>query len=58
MITRYIVGLDAGGELVVVRQNLEATSAEAFRDKGKHVRLEWRPEHEFEIGGDTEERNE
>jgi putative spermidine/putrescine transport system ATP-binding protein len=58
MITRYIVGLDAGGELVVVRQNLETTSAEALRDKGKHVRLEWRPEHEFEIGGDTEERTE
>ena len=58
MITRYIVGLDAGGELVVVRQNLEATSAEALRDKGKHVRLEWRPEHEFEIGGETEEHTE
>jgi putative spermidine/putrescine transport system ATP-binding protein len=59
MITRYIVGLDAGGELVVVRQNLETTSAEALRDQGKNVRLEWRPEHEFEIeGGDMEGRTE
>ena len=58
MVTRYIVGLDAGGELVVIRQNLETTSAEALRDKGKQVRLEWRPEHEFEIGGDTEGRTE
>jgi putative spermidine/putrescine transport system ATP-binding protein len=30
MITRYIVDLDAGGELVVVRQNLETSSQEAF----------------------------
>jgi putative spermidine/putrescine transport system ATP-binding protein len=60
MVTRYIVELDAGGRLVVVRQNLETTSAEALEDRGKHVRLEWRPEHEFEIedGGETEERTE
>jgi putative spermidine/putrescine transport system ATP-binding protein len=60
MVTRYIVGLDAGGQLVVVRQNLETTSAEALENRGKHVRLEWRPEHEFEIeeGGETEEPRE
>jgi hypothetical protein len=59
MVTRYIVELDAGDELVVVRQNLETTSAEALRERGKHVRLEWRPEHAFEIvGGEMEERNE
>jgi putative spermidine/putrescine transport system ATP-binding protein len=58
MVTRYIVELDAGEELVVVRQNLETTSAEALRERGRHVRLEWRPEHAFEIeGGETEERN-
>jgi putative spermidine/putrescine transport system ATP-binding protein len=59
MVTRYIVELDAGDELVVVRQNLETTSAEALREQGRHVQLEWRPEHAFEIvGGETEERNE
>jgi putative spermidine/putrescine transport system ATP-binding protein len=47
--TRYIVRLDAGGELVVLRQNLESSSAEALEQKGKHVRLTWRPEHEFPI---------
>jgi putative spermidine/putrescine transport system ATP-binding protein len=58
MVTRYIVGLDAGGELVVVRQNLETTSAEALQERGKHIRLEWRPEHAFEIdGGEKEEMN-
>jgi putative spermidine/putrescine transport system ATP-binding protein len=47
--TRYIVRLDAGGELVVLRQNLESSSAEALEQKGKRVRLSWRPEHEFPI---------
>ena len=27
MVTRYLVDLDAGGELQVVRQNLETTSS-------------------------------
>jgi putative spermidine/putrescine transport system ATP-binding protein len=59
MVTRYIVDLEAGGQLVVVRQNLETTSAEALEDQGKQVRLEWRPEHAFEIpGGGTEETKE
>jgi putative spermidine/putrescine transport system ATP-binding protein len=49
MFTRYIVELDAGGELTVVRQNLETSSQEALESKGRRVRLEWRPEHTYEI---------
>jgi putative spermidine/putrescine transport system ATP-binding protein len=49
MVTRYIVDLDSGGELVVVRQNLETSSQQALEDRGKRVRLEWRPEHTYEI---------
>ena len=49
MFTRYVVELDSGGELTVVRQNLETSSQEALESKGKRVRLEWRPEHTFEI---------
>jgi len=49
MVTRYVVSLDAGGELVVVRQNLETTSQEALAEQGKRVRLSWRPEHTYEI---------
>jgi putative spermidine/putrescine transport system ATP-binding protein len=49
MFTRYIVELDSGGELTVVRQNLETSSNEALESRGKRVRLEWRPEHTFEI---------
>jgi putative spermidine/putrescine transport system ATP-binding protein len=49
MFTRYVVELDSGGELTVVEQNLETSSQEALESRGKRVRLEWRPEHTFEI---------
>ncbi len=40
MVTRYVVELDSGGELVVVRQNLETSSQEALEARGRRVRLE------------------
>jgi putative spermidine/putrescine transport system ATP-binding protein len=49
MVTRYLVALDRGGELTVVRQNLETTSEDVLEEKGRRVRLEWRPEHTFTI---------
>jgi putative spermidine/putrescine transport system ATP-binding protein len=49
MFTRYVVELDSGGDLTVVRQNLETSSQEALESRGRRVRLEWRPEHTFEI---------
>ena len=54
MVTRFVVDLDAGGQLVVVRQNLETSSQEALAEQGKRVRLSWRPEHTSVIGGDKE----
>jgi putative spermidine/putrescine transport system ATP-binding protein len=45
MITRYLVALDAGGELQVVRQNLETSSAQALEQVGRKVVVGWRPEH-------------
>jgi putative spermidine/putrescine transport system ATP-binding protein len=49
MFTRYTVELDSGGELTVVRQNLESSSHDALESTGRRVRLEWRPEHTYEI---------
>jgi putative spermidine/putrescine transport system ATP-binding protein len=49
MFTRFVVELDSGGELSVVKQNLETSSQQALESKGRRVRLEWRPEHTFEI---------
>jgi putative spermidine/putrescine transport system ATP-binding protein len=48
-VTRYVVALDGGGELVALRQNLETSSAEALEQRGRRVRLTWRPEHTFAI---------
>jgi putative spermidine/putrescine transport system ATP-binding protein len=45
MITRYLIALDAGGELQVVRQNLETSSAQALEQAGREVVVGWRPEH-------------
>jgi putative spermidine/putrescine transport system ATP-binding protein len=57
MVTRYVVDLEGGGALTVVRQNLETTSADIVEARGRSVRLEWRPEHTYEIdpGGETED---
>ena len=49
MVTRYLVELDAGGELQVVRQNLETSSADALEQKGRRVRIGWREEHTFAV---------
>jgi putative spermidine/putrescine transport system ATP-binding protein len=56
MVTRYVVDLDAGGELMVVRQNLETSSQDVLEARGKQVRLEWRPEQAYAIEqrGETE----
>jgi putative spermidine/putrescine transport system ATP-binding protein len=58
MFTRYIVELDSGGELTVVRQNLETSSAEALESRGRRVRLRWRPDHMFEITPPKEDLHE
>ena len=49
MVTRFHVELDRGGELQVVMQNLETSSSEVQQRRGRRVRLEWRPEHVFDI---------
>ena len=58
MITRYIVDLDAGGELQVVRQNLETSSAEAQEQRGRKVKVGWRPEHTVAVIEQGRERGE
>jgi putative spermidine/putrescine transport system ATP-binding protein len=43
--TRFVVRLDAGGELVVTQQNLATSSMEALAAKGRPVRLVWDRQH-------------
>jgi putative spermidine/putrescine transport system ATP-binding protein len=54
-LTRYVVALDAGGELQVVRQNLDTSSADALEDRGREVTVAWREEHTSVIAGHEEE---
>ena len=49
MVTRFVVELDRGGELQVVRQNLEMSSQEALEQKGRRVRVGWAGEHAYAI---------
>jgi putative spermidine/putrescine transport system ATP-binding protein len=56
MITRYLVALDAGGQLQVVRQNLETSSAQALELSGREVVVGWRPEQTIAVSSATEQR--
>ncbi len=48
-VTRYIVELDAGGELSVLHQNLETSHSDVAAAHGQRVRLAWSPDAMFEI---------
>jgi putative spermidine/putrescine transport system ATP-binding protein len=52
-VTRYIVELDAGGVLTVVKQNVGDTEEQ----RGQPVQLAWRPEHTFTIQSSTSEED-
>lgn len=57
MITRYVVELDDGGELAVVRQNFESAE-EVLQARGRRVRLAWRPDQTVTVrqaGGEPKE---
>ncbi|MGZ5324752.1 MAG: ABC transporter ATP-binding protein [Solirubrobacterales bacterium] len=56
MITRYVVALDDGGELQVVRQNLETSSAEAQEQSGRKVKIGWRREHTVAVQGEEDQK--
>jgi putative spermidine/putrescine transport system ATP-binding protein len=48
-VTRFVVDLDAGGALTVVRQNLEGSRSDADEERGRPVLLAWRREHTYVI---------
>jgi putative spermidine/putrescine transport system ATP-binding protein len=51
MVTRYRVALDGGGELQLVRQNMESASQDAVSAQGREVMVGWRPEHTVAVRG-------
>jgi putative spermidine/putrescine transport system ATP-binding protein len=52
--TRYIVSLDAGGQLVVTQQNLQTSSMEVLAAQGKAVRLTWKRQHVLSLAESQE----
>jgi putative spermidine/putrescine transport system ATP-binding protein len=54
MVTRYLVDLEAGGELQVVRQNLETTSAEVQEQRGRKIKIGWRSDQTVAVKGEEE----
>lgn len=52
MVTRYVVKLDQGGQLLVVQPNRERPSDETEL-RGRRVRVAWRPEQSFVISEHT-----
>jgi putative spermidine/putrescine transport system ATP-binding protein len=52
-LTRYVVALEGGGELQVVRQNLETSSSEALEELGREVRVAWREEHTSAVADES-----
>ena len=57
-ITRFVVDLDRGGELQVVRQNLEMSSQQALEQRGRRVRVGWHDEHAYVIPDSQESKEE
>jgi putative spermidine/putrescine transport system ATP-binding protein len=47
--TRYEIDLDQGGELIVIRQNLETSHDEARDMRGHRIRVGWRPEQTYAL---------
>ena len=57
-VTRYLVELDRGETLVVLRQNLDMSAEEALAERGRRVRLAWRPQDASVLGRRAQEQQE
>jgi putative spermidine/putrescine transport system ATP-binding protein len=54
MVTRFTVALERGGELQVIRQNVNGTSPDDWRaEQGREVVVGWRPEHTVVVRGSS-----
>jgi putative spermidine/putrescine transport system ATP-binding protein len=55
MVTKFTVALAQGGELQVVRQNLETSHGEAVAELGREVQVGWRADHTSTLAPTTTE---
>jgi putative spermidine/putrescine transport system ATP-binding protein len=54
-VTRYDVESDDGESIVVVRQNLDTSAAQALAQRGRRVRIAWRPDDASPLHTNEEE---
>jgi len=58
VVTRYVVTLDVGGDIVAVRQNLETAAADALESRGQRVHVAWRDDQAYEIAAQSPSQKE
>ncbi len=58
MVTRYTVALEQGGELQLIRQNVEGTSPDAASEQGREVVVGWHPEQTVVVRGSSKPEEE
>ena len=56
-VNHYLVELDAGPTLTVLRQNLRGTTHEAMALRGQRVTVGWAPEHVIELGARQQQQH-
>jgi len=56
-VTRYVVELEGGETLVVLRQNLDMSAERALQERGRRVRLAWREEDASALERNQEEES-
>jgi putative spermidine/putrescine transport system ATP-binding protein len=56
--TRYVVESEHGETIVVLRQNLDMSAEQALRERGRSVRLAWRPEDASVLQANPQEETE
>ena len=54
-VTRYDIALDDGEKIVVVRQNLDTSAAQALAQQGRRVSVAWRPQDASQLHTNQEE---
>jgi len=57
-VTRFVVELDRGETLVVVRQNLDTSAEEVGEERGRRVRLAWRAQDASPLGEGADKNEE
>jgi putative spermidine/putrescine transport system ATP-binding protein len=57
-VTRFVVESEQGETIVVLRQNLDMSAEQALKERGRSVRLAWRPEDASVLQANPQEETE